>query len=58
LWWLSGPISQLAGLYESGYQLAGLSLIEMAKVLIFSSLLGFVGSWVSVSRHLSQINPS
>jgi len=58
LWWLSGPVSQLAGLYESGYRLTGLSFIETLQLLGFSTLLGLVGSWISVTRHLSQINPS
>jgi cell division transport system permease protein len=58
LWWLSDPVSQLAGLYESGYRLAGLSFIETLELMGFSTLLGLIGSWVSVSRHLSQINPS
>ncbi|MCP3673112.1 MAG: cell division protein FtsX [Gammaproteobacteria bacterium] len=58
LWWLSDPVSQLAGLYESGYRLAGLSFVETLELLGFSTLLGLVGAWVSVTRHLSQINPS
>ena len=58
LWWLSEPVSQLAGLYESGYRLIGLSFIETLELLGFSTLLGLVGSWISVTRHLSQINPS
>lgn len=58
LWWLSDPVSQLAGLYESGYTLAGLSFRETMELIGFSTFLGLSGSWISVTRHLSQINPS
>jgi len=58
LWWLSDPVSQLAGLYESGYRLAGLSFIETLQLLGFSTFLGLTGSWISVTRHLSNINPT
>ncbi len=58
LWWLSEPVSQLAGLYESGFQLVGLTFAETLKLLMFSTFLGLVGSWISVTRHLFRINPS
>lgn len=58
LWWLSDPVSQLAGLYSSGYQLAGLSFLEILQLLGFSAFLGLTGSWISVTRHLNQINPT
>lgn len=58
LWWLSDPVAQLAGLYESGYRLAGLSFIETMQLLGFSTSLGLIGSWISVTRHLSRINPT
>jgi len=58
LWWLSDPVSQLAGLYNSGYRLVGLSFTETLELLGFSTLLGLTGSWISVTRHLHQINPS
>jgi cell division transport system permease protein len=58
LWWLSDPVSQLAGLYESGYRLTGLSFKETMELIGFSTFLGLTGSWVSVTRHLNQINPT
>ena len=58
LWWLSDPVSQLAGLYESGYQLTGLSFKETMELIGFSTFLGLSGSWISVTRHLNQINPT
>ena len=58
LWWLSDPVSQLAGLYDSGYRLTGLSFQETLELIGFSTFLGLTGSWVSVTRHLNQINPT
>ena len=56
--WLENPVQQLSGLYESGYELTGLSFNESMQLLGFSTALGLVGSWVSVTRHLYSINPS
>jgi len=58
LYWLSDPINQLAIQYNSGYALLGLNMTEVFQLMAFSALLGLSGSWVSVSRHLKQINPS
>jgi len=58
LWWLSDPVSQLAGLYDSGYRLTGLSFKETFELIGFSTFLGLTGSWISVTRHLSRINPT
>jgi cell division transport system permease protein len=58
LFWLDDPVSQLAMQYDSGYQLTGLSFEETMQLLGFSTLLGLLGSWISVTRHLQQINPT
>jgi len=58
LLWLSDPVKELAGLYDSGYRLTGLSFVETLQLLGFSTFLGLAGSWVSVTRHLNRINPS
>ena len=58
LFWLAGPVNQLAEQYNSSYLLQGLTLTEVSQVLGFSAMLGLAGSWISVSRHLRQINPS
>lgn len=54
---LSGPARELAGLYGSDYQLQGLPL--MATLVMFSAgvVLGWIGAWWTVSRHLSDIEP-
>lgn len=54
---LQGPVSRMAGLYESGFSLLGLSISDIALVLGGSGLLGWVGAWLSVIRHLKEIEP-
>ncbi|NNG14802.1 MAG: cell division protein FtsX [Gammaproteobacteria bacterium] len=57
LWLLSGPINQLATLYNSSYALAGLDLVSSLGLLGASVLLGLGGSWLAVTRHLHAIEP-
>lgn len=57
LWWLSGPIERLAGLYHSNFSLTGLSFEGALALLAFAMLLGWLGAWVAVKRHLDAIEP-
>ncbi len=57
LWTLSDPVQKLASLYQSDYRLSGLGL-EASLVLLFGAmLLGWLGSWWTVARHLGDIEP-
>lgn len=56
-WWLAGPIARLAVLYQSNFELAGLSFGGSLALLLGAGGLGVAGAWVSVSRHLSAIRP-
>ena len=58
LWLLDGPVAQLAGLYHSDFDLSGINLGSLMILLGGSSLLGLIGSWIAVGRHLSDIEPS
>ncbi len=55
--WLQQPVANLAGLYQSEYSVDGLNLTQSAKLLLFSCGLGLLGSWLSVGRHIRQIEP-
>jgi cell division transport system permease protein len=55
---LQGPVEHLAGLYQSRYQLANLSLGTFLAILLVSLLLGLLGAWIAVNRHLDQIRPT
>ncbi|MBW4934822.1 permease-like cell division protein FtsX [Marinobacter sp. F4206] len=57
LWWLSGPIERLAGLYRSEFSLNGLSFDGALALIIAAMLLGWLGAWVAVKRHLDDIEP-
>lgn len=55
---LQGPVAELAGLYDSAFDLAGLSFLNSLGVLLGSGLLGLVGAWLAVGRHLAAIEPA
>ncbi len=55
---LDSSVSHLANLYNSGFQLRGLSFAEAMNMIGFSCFLGLAGSWIAVGRHLSEIEPS
>ena len=57
IWWLDDPVRELAGLYQSSYQVKGLGFTDSLRVLLFATLLGLGGSIVSVNRHLKDIEP-
>lgn len=54
-WALRAPISNLAGLYGSTFQLLPPSGIEVAIVLSMTALFGWLGAWMTVSRTLHQV---
>lgn len=55
--WLAAPISALAASYGASYSLPRLGWAGSAIVLTCSTLLGWLGAWLAVSRHLSKIRP-
>lgn len=55
---LDSSVSHLASLYNSGFQLQGLSFYEVISLIGFSIILSLSGSWIAVGRHLSEIEPS
>jgi cell division transport system permease protein len=52
---LNRDIAALAALYSASFWLTGLSLPDAAGLLGWSALLGWLGAWLSVTRHLWQI---
>ncbi|MEJ2611587.1 MAG: permease-like cell division protein FtsX [Candidatus Thiodiazotropha sp.] len=55
---LSGPIANLAQLYQSSFDLSSLDTTTILTLLGGSALLGLTGSWLAVGRHLNAIEPS
>lgn len=54
---LQGPVAGLAELYGSGFDLRPLSAGAAMTLLLAAMILGWLGAWWSVSRHLDQIEP-
>lgn len=54
---LAGPSRTLAGLYESSFSLSGLSFGASLLLLLTGIALGWLGAWITVWRHLADIQP-
>lgn len=55
---IKGPVMALARLYDDGFGLLAVDLSTTAIVVIGAILLGWGGSWLAVSRHLRDIQPT
>ena len=54
---LNQPLSTLSQLYASQFTLHSLDFGDSLSLLLFSLYLGWLGAWLSVAKHLSQIEP-
>lgn len=54
---LRGPTADLAMLYGSHFRLKPLSAYAALVILCSAMVLGWIGAWWSVSRHLGEIEP-
>jgi cell division transport system permease protein len=57
LHFLNQPIATLSRLYASDFTLHPLTPGDSLTLLLFSLYLGLMGAWLSVARHLSEIEP-
>jgi cell division transport system permease protein len=55
---LAKPVSRLAGLYGSQFQLSGLGFGLGLAVLGGAVGLGWLGSWIAATRHIRGIEPT
>ncbi|MBQ0725531.1 MAG: permease-like cell division protein FtsX [Cycloclasticus sp.] len=55
VWLLDGPSSSLAQLYSSSFTIDYMTISHALLWVLFSILLGIVGSWIVVSRYLSEL---
>lgn len=55
--WLQQPVENLAGLYQSDFSIDGLGALQSLQLLALSCGLGLFGSWLSVGRHIRNIEP-
>ena len=57
LWLLNREVGDLAASYGSGFRFAFLPAGDAVAVVLFAGLLGWLGTQLSVSRHLRDIEP-
>ena len=57
LGWLNAAVVRLAGLYGSDFALAGVPLADGLSLVLGAVLLGYIGAWVAVARHLNELAP-
>lgn len=57
LWYLDGPVTELAALYKSTFSLGGLGVMGALNLVLLGGGLGLAGAWLAVTRHLADIEP-
>lgn len=57
LLWLGNPVAHLADLYSSQFSLQGMDARQIVLILLSATLLGWLGAWFAVGRHLGAIEP-
>ena len=55
--WLNDAVVGLAGLYGSDFSLAGVPAADGLSLLLGAVLLGYIGAWIAVARHLRELAP-
>ena len=57
LGWLNQSVVGLSSLYGSDFALVGVPAEDGLSLLVGALLLGWVGAWLAVARHLRQLEP-
>ena len=55
---ISGPLNRLSLLYQAELVFVTFSVHDFIILLLSSTSLGLVGSWIAVAKHLNQIEPT
>lgn len=55
--WLNDAVIGLSGLYGSDFALSGVPMADGLSLLLGAVLLGYIGAWIAVARHLSELAP-
>ncbi|MFI8745963.1 permease-like cell division protein FtsX [Pseudomonas sp. NPDC077186] len=55
--WLNDAVVRLAGLYGSDFALGGVPPSDGLSLLLGALLLGYIGAWLAVARHLNELAP-
>lgn len=54
---IAGPVSSLAGAYQSAFTLHGLGAAGVLLLCAGGALVGWAGAWLAAGRHLAAIQP-
>ena len=54
---LEGPVARVASAYGSSFRLAGLDAAAVLALMAGGAVLGWLGAWLSATRHLRAIEP-
>lgn len=55
--WINAYVIKLAGLYASDFKLSSVSLEDAFSLIIGAILLGWIGAWLAVAKHLRELAP-
>ena len=55
--WLNRHLADLSQLYATELRLNHLPPVDLISIVVFTSMLGWLGAWLSVTRHLSALKP-
>ncbi len=55
--WLDQAVVRLAGLYGSDFALLGVPMADGLSLVLGAVLLGYIGAWLAVARHLRELAP-
>jgi cell division transport system permease protein len=55
--WLNDAVTGLSGLYGSDFALGGVPVADGLSLLLGAVLLGYIGAWIAVWRHLRELAP-
>ncbi|MFC3608262.1 permease-like cell division protein FtsX [Stutzerimonas tarimensis] len=55
--WLDEAVIDLAGLYGSDFGLFGVPVDDGVSLVVGAILLGYIGAWLAVARHLRELAP-
>ncbi|MGI9287651.1 MAG: permease-like cell division protein FtsX [Pseudomonadales bacterium] len=56
-YWLQAPLSELASLYANEAEFNGLGVRDTLLMWLSACVLGVLGAWLAVARHLGAIEP-
>lgn len=57
VFWIGRAVSGVTELYDSSFRLSGLSFTELMILWLVAVVLGLVGSFIAVRRHVAAIEP-